>query len=196
LTFRSINRWALSRKFPCEPQMFRYSVTSLGTQKQHLWYFHIFVVGGWGWWAINSKYNTLYNYQPCKSVIWWIFSHRKIMSPEGGINFRGETIHHITLNLVRVWYDESSPRERLCHPRVASHQLHLPVCQKLPCQAITSTLSWQVLFKLQHWDWWFEGREYFFYDFLFCHCLLIQVFLDLFFQTLPDYLECVHSLFC
>jgi hypothetical protein len=32
------------------------------------------------------------NYQLCKSVIWRIVSHRKIMSPVGG-----ETIHHITL---------------------------------------------------------------------------------------------------
>jgi hypothetical protein len=29
-------------------------------------------------------------------VIWRIVSPRKIMSPEGGINFRGETIRHIT----------------------------------------------------------------------------------------------------
>jgi hypothetical protein len=43
----------------------------------------------------------LYNYQPSKGVIWRIVSQRKIIAPEGlpegGINFRRETIRHITL---------------------------------------------------------------------------------------------------
>jgi hypothetical protein len=44
----------------------------------------------------------IYNYQPCKSVIWRIVSQRKIMSLEGGINFRGETIYkkHIAERVV------------------------------------------------------------------------------------------------
>jgi hypothetical protein len=47
-------------------------------------------------------YNSIiYNYQPCKSVIWRIVSQKKIMSPEGlpegAINFRGERIRHMTL---------------------------------------------------------------------------------------------------
>jgi hypothetical protein len=44
------------------------------------------------WHAVRFPHCILYNYQPCKSVIWQIVSHRKIMSPEGDINFREETI--------------------------------------------------------------------------------------------------------
>jgi hypothetical protein len=47
---------------------------------------------------LTAKVRTLYNYQHCKSVRWRIVSQRKIISPEGGINFLWETIRrHITL---------------------------------------------------------------------------------------------------
>jgi hypothetical protein len=50
--------------------------------------------------------DILYSYQPCESVIWRIVSQRKIMSPDGliewGTNFRGETIRHITLTRLMI----------------------------------------------------------------------------------------------
>jgi hypothetical protein len=64
----------------------------------------------------NILYSIIYNYQPCKSEIWRFVYQRKNMSPEGGINFRGETIRHITLlQGLQLFYYIEYPTQYLVH---------------------------------------------------------------------------------